>query len=204
MERMRESVFSEMDKNHDGFIDYNEFIHQTNTAEYKEDHGWKSLDEQRPFTDEELAEYVRQHHPELPPGAYELHQVQSGQPVPPGYQHPVPPGGYQQVPPGAYQQVPPGGYQQVPPGGYQQVPPGGYQHIPPQAYQQVPPGGYQQVPPGGHQQVPQGGHQQVPPAGYQQMHPVSQGGYQGNPGQQQQDGAQQQVNYFTDHLLPSH
>lgn len=203
MERMRESVFSEMDKNHDGFIDYNEFIHQTNTAEYKEDHGWKSLDEQRPFTDEELAEYVRQHHPELPPGAYELHQVQSGQPVPPGYQHPVPPGGYQQVPPGAYQ-VPPGGYQQVPPGGYQQVPPGGYQHIPPQAYQQVPPGGYQQVPPGGHQQVPQGGHQQVPPAGYQQMHPVSQGGYQGNPGQQQQDGAQQQVNYFTDHLLPSH
>nr|XP_023016613.1 nucleobindin-2 [Leptinotarsa decemlineata] len=189
MERMRESVFNEMDKNRDGFIDFNEFLHQTNTNDFKQDNGWQGLDEQKPFTDEELAEYIRQHEA--------ANQIPQGHQVPPAGYHQVPPGGYQeapqqvnynQVPQGGYQQVPPGGYQQVPPGGYQQVPQGGYQQNPngyqqhqqapqgnnqvPQVHQQVPPGGYQQVPPGGYQQVPHGGYQQ---GGYQQ---APQGGYQ--------------------------
>ncbi|CAG9862139.1 unnamed protein product [Phyllotreta striolata] len=210
MERMRESVFNEMDKNNDGFIDFDEFLRQTNSNDFKQDHGWQALDEQKAFSDEELAEYIRQHElQQIPPGVYQA--PSDGYPhAPPsnyqqgGYQqHPqVPPGGYQQQ--GGYQQhpqVPPGGYQQqqqVPPGGYQQqqVPPGGYQQ------QQVPPGGYQQqqVPPVGHQQqqVPPGGYQQqqVPPGGYQQQQ-VPPGGYQqqqhhqGNNPQAPQGGHQQ-------------
>lgn len=159
MERMRESVFKEMDTNHDGFIDYNEFWAQTHTKDFNQDHGWQAIDEQRPYTDEELAEYIRQHE-----AANQIYQGHPG-----GYQQ-VPPGAYQQVPPGGYQQVPPGGYQQVPPGAYQQVPPGGYHQVP-QGYQPPPPGGYQPIPPGAHQQIPlnqqaQGGYQQVPSGGY--------------------------------------
>lgn len=61
MERMRESVFKEVDTNKDGFIDYQEFLQQTKRNEYEKDSGWQGLDEQRPFTDEELDEYIRQH-----------------------------------------------------------------------------------------------------------------------------------------------
>lgn len=159
MERMRESVFNEMDKNQDGFIDYQEFVKQTNTNEFKQDHGWQGLDEQKVFTDEELAEYIRQQEAihagyQLPPGAYQ-----------------VPPGGYQQVPPGYPQ---PGGYQHS--GAYQQPHPDAYQQPHPDAYQQ----GYQGVPPG-QGQVPHSGYQNQggyqPHGGYQQGH-VPPGAYQ--------------------------
>lgn len=167
MERMRESVFKEMDTNRDGFIDYNEFWAQTHSKDFNQDHGWQSVDEQRPYTDEELAEYIRQHEAanqiyQAHPGAYQI--------PPSGYQQ-IPPGGYQQVPPGGYQQIPPGGYQQVPPGNYQQVPHGGYQQVP-QGYQPPPsPGQYQPIPPGAHQQVSpnqqsRSDYQQVPSGGY--------------------------------------
>ncbi|KAJ8936678.1 hypothetical protein NQ318_023145 [Aromia moschata] len=103
MERMRETVFKEMDRNNDGFIDYNEFYQQTNTNDFKQDHGWQALDEQRPYTDEELAEYIRQH------------QMMANQ-IPQGY-----PGGYQMHHDG-HQQGPPPGYQQLPSGAYQVAP----------------------------------------------------------------------------------
>lgn len=61
MERMRESVFKEVDTNKDGFIDYQEFLQQTKRNDYEKDNGWQGLDEQKPFTDEELDEYIRQH-----------------------------------------------------------------------------------------------------------------------------------------------
>ncbi|KAG5886570.1 hypothetical protein JTB14_011282 [Gonioctena quinquepunctata] len=159
MERMRESVFNEMDRNRDGFIDFQEFLQQTNSNDFKQDNGWQPLDEQRPFTDEELAEYIRQHE-----AANQIPQGYHQGPQQVNYHH-GPQGGYQQVPPGAHQQVPPGGYQQVPQG-YQQVHQGGHQQVPPGGYQQQ---GHQQ---GGHQQQPpQGGHQQQPPqGGYQQHH----------------------------------
>lgn len=41
MERMRESVFREMDTNRDQFIDYREFLQQTNSNDFKQDHGWQ-------------------------------------------------------------------------------------------------------------------------------------------------------------------
>lgn len=220
MERMRETVFNEMDTNHDGFIDYNEFIRQTNSNDFKQDHGWQALDEQKPYSDEELAEYVRQHQAmnqipqgyqqypqggyQVPPGGYQQHPAQGGYPnqqIPPGgYQQQVPPGGYQQqIPPGGYQNQPAqGGYQQqqpVPPGGYQQqAPQGGYQQVPPVAHQQ-------QVPPGVHQQQsPQGGYQQVPPiahqqqTGQQQVPPVVHQQQAGHVGGQQPQGVHEQVN----------
>ncbi|ENN75549.1 hypothetical protein D910_10277 [Dendroctonus ponderosae] len=63
MERMRESVFGEMDQNRDGFIDFQEFLRQTSSNNFKQDNGWQPLDEQtKPYTDEELAEYYRLHH----------------------------------------------------------------------------------------------------------------------------------------------
>lgn len=59
MERMRETVFQEVDMNRDGFIDFPEFLAQTKRNDFQQDHGWQALDEQKPYTDEELAEYIR-------------------------------------------------------------------------------------------------------------------------------------------------
>lgn len=61
MERMRESVFAEVDTNKDGFIDYSEFLNQTKRNDFQQDHGWKGLDEEKPYSDDELAEYIRAH-----------------------------------------------------------------------------------------------------------------------------------------------
>lgn len=61
MERMRETVFREVDVNRDGFIDFNEFMAQTKKNEFQQDHGWQSLDQQKPYTDEELEAYLRSH-----------------------------------------------------------------------------------------------------------------------------------------------
>lgn len=167
MERMRESVFHEMDTNQDGFIDFSEFMKQTNTNDFKQDHGWQSLDEQKPYTDEELADYILYNHAN-PPGydATGNHpHMQQDSPHQQAYQQ----NGYQQQPNAPYQHVPqgypqPGGYQsqgyQQPQGGHQQQQ-GGYQH------QQ---GGYPQQQ-GGHQQLhegyqqPQGAYQQAPNPG---------------------------------------
>lgn len=61
MERMRESVFKEMDTNKDGFIDFEEFLKQTKRPDFEQDNGWQGIDEQHQYTDEELDEYIRQH-----------------------------------------------------------------------------------------------------------------------------------------------
>lgn len=39
MERMREHFFKENDRNHDGLIDYNEFMMETQKAEFNQDEG---------------------------------------------------------------------------------------------------------------------------------------------------------------------
>ncbi|XP_076262989.1 nucleobindin 1 [Rhynchophorus ferrugineus] len=154
MERMRESVFREMDTNRDQFIDYREFLQQTNSNDFKQDHGWQTLDDQtKPYSDEELAEYIRQHH-----AANQIPQY--------GYQqYPQPPSGANQ---GVYQQVPQG--YQVPP--QQQFHPGQVPQMAPQqldlntneVYQhQQPPQQYQKMP----QQAMNNQGQQV----YQQNNP---------------------------------
>ncbi|XP_045463171.1 nucleobindin-2 [Harmonia axyridis] len=101
MERMREQVFREVDSNRDGFIDFQEFIAQTKKQDFNEDHGWNGLDEQKPYTDEELQEYISRH---------QMNQQQF-------QQHPPPVQYHQNAPPQA--QFHPGQVPQSPP---QQVP----------------------------------------------------------------------------------
>lgn len=40
MERMREHVFKEADRNKDGLISYEEFLEQTKREEFNRDPGW--------------------------------------------------------------------------------------------------------------------------------------------------------------------
>lgn len=53
MERMREHVFTEVDKNKDGFISYQEFLDQTKKQDFQEDKGWEGLDQNKQYTEEE-------------------------------------------------------------------------------------------------------------------------------------------------------
>lgn len=171
MERMRESVFNEMDVNRDQFIDYNEFLRQTKSTDFKQDNGWQGLDEQtRPYTDEELAEYIRQYH-----AANQIPQYGPGGPQYPAYQQQVPPN-QQQFHPGQVPQMAPQpldlNINEIHPG---QPQPPQQQYVPNNLNQQGQPPQYQQnfnnVPPSQHQPqqanvVPQQQGQQ-PPQQYQ-------------------------------------
>jgi hypothetical protein len=191
MERMRESVFKEVDVNRDGFIDYEEFLAQTKRNDFQQDHGWQGLDERRPYTDEELQEYIRQHQA--------ANQVPYGYPPPhPGY---APPPMYQQVPPGHHPNggpVHPGGVQmhpgQVPP---QQFHPGQVPQQHPQQLQGRQPDlntneVYPQHNQPNYQHHQQVNYQQAPPQPNYQHHPPQQAHYQPQPPQQPN---YQQVNY---------
>lgn len=61
MNRMREHVMNEVDKNKDKMISLEEFLESTKSEEFKKDEGWKSLDEQKVYSDEELEEFQRQY-----------------------------------------------------------------------------------------------------------------------------------------------
>ncbi|RZC31998.1 nucleobindin-2, partial [Asbolus verrucosus] len=172
MERMRESVFKEVDLNRDGFIDYDEFLAQTKRNDFQQDHGWQGLDEKRPYTEQELEEFIRQH--------------QLANQIPHGYPQGYPPNQqpYPGHPPVAYQQVPPGYHPNavpVHPGAMpqQQFHPG---QIPQQHPQQLP----GQLPDLNtneiHPQYKQQQHPNQPPQAYQQ--------YQQGPGSYQQPNYQ--------------
>ncbi|XP_066977561.1 nucleobindin-2-like isoform X1 [Macrobrachium rosenbergii] len=181
MERMREHVFRESDVNRDNLISFEEFIEQTKKTEFEQDEGWKGLDEQEIYSQQEYEAYQRQRDEEI------RKLVESGAiPPPPGYygSPPVQPAVYQGGPhPGLHpidavgipppQAVPVYGVQ---PQFHPNAVPQGYQAVPqvyqahPQGFQAVPPG-YQVVQPG--QAPPQGYHtissgQAIPP-GYQQV-----------------------------------
>lgn len=171
MERMREAVFKEIDANRDGFIDFTEFLQQTKKNNFDKDPGWKGLDEQKPYTDQELEEYVRRHHEMQQQQYYQNQQyMQHGRP-PPGY-HPqqgYPPQGHPQ------QGYPPQGHPQ--PGYHPQQghPQQGYhpqQGHPQQGYQQGYPPQQAHHPQGYPQQghgAPQGHPQGVPSQGHPQQ-----------------------------------
>ncbi|XP_075990563.1 nucleobindin 1 isoform X1 [Anticarsia gemmatalis] len=198
MERMREHVFKENDRNRDGLIDFNEFMTETQKAEFNQDEGWKTIEENQIYTQNEYEEYEKRKMDELrylqQRGLVDGH----GQPLP-GAQHQIHQAlqqyhHYQQQQ--AYQQMPHHGQQQqyYPPGqGPQgQMPPGQvpqYQQYP----QGQPPQYHGQVPQ--YQQVPQGQYQQgVPPAGQQQYQqaPPPQGQQQYQQGQPPQGQQQYQ------------
>uniref|UniRef100_T1KGQ0 EF-hand domain-containing protein n=1 Tax=Tetranychus urticae TaxID=32264 RepID=T1KGQ0_TETUR len=55
--RMREHVYKEADKNKDGLISQKEFIELTQKTEFERDEGWKGIDEQQMFNEDELRQY---------------------------------------------------------------------------------------------------------------------------------------------------
>ncbi|XP_076328709.1 nucleobindin-2-like isoform X2 [Tachypleus tridentatus] len=58
--RMREHVYSEADKDKDKRISQKEFLDLTQQQDFEENEGWKGLDEQTSFSEEELKEYERE------------------------------------------------------------------------------------------------------------------------------------------------
>ena len=173
MERMREHVFKESDKNKDRMISYEEFLAETQRDEYNKDEGWETLDEEEEpeFTEEEFHQFEQQRQQEV------QKMMQMGQ-LPQGYPYPNIPA------------MPPVGFGH--PGGYPQ---GGYPH--PQAGQFGPPmPGMDRNGVPMHGSVPgQPAHPQFVPGlppnqqpGYQPPQPQQ---FQGQP-QQQFQGQQQQ------------
>ncbi|XP_052235551.1 nucleobindin-2-like isoform X2 [Dreissena polymorpha] len=64
MARMREHVFSEIDLDKDRLISQEEFMKYTKSNEFEKDEGWKTVDEQQNFTEEEYQRYeqmLREH-----------------------------------------------------------------------------------------------------------------------------------------------
>jgi hypothetical protein len=65
MERMREHVFSESDKDGNNLISYEEFLSETKKEDFEKDQGWDTLDDEDPFSDEEFRAYEMQRQREL-------------------------------------------------------------------------------------------------------------------------------------------
>lgn len=65
MERMREHVFNEADRNKDGLIDFQEFIDQTKRDEFQKDPGWDTVDTEKVYTHEEYLEFERRRQEEI-------------------------------------------------------------------------------------------------------------------------------------------
>jgi len=102
MARMREHVYTEMDRDKDGLISLQEFLQEEKEADFNQDPGWKTIDEEAPiFTDEELRKFEEQFGPpgHKAPGA-QGHQA----PGAPGHQAPAPGGAPGQQQPN-YQQI---------------------------------------------------------------------------------------------------
>lgn len=192
MERMREHVFKEADKDKDHLISFSEFLDQTKREEFNRDPGWDTVDNVPQYTHEEYLEFERKRreeidrlvregklktHPDMPPG-YELHNDPNQ--LPSHLQYPPPP-------PPHFQQYPQQGQQQQ----QQQHHPGQQVNLQSnQVYQTV------QQPPVQQQQQPQ---YQQPPVQQQQYQPPPppapqaqpQGNYQQQAGQPQQQQYQQ-------------
>jgi len=71
MNRMREHVFTEMDKNSDKLISMDEFIQTTNEKEFEKNEEWKSIEDEPAFDDNEFKHYSQEHTSTPPLG----HQV---------------------------------------------------------------------------------------------------------------------------------
>lgn len=50
----------QIDKDKDGFVSLDEFMTASKADEFDKDEGWKSVEEEHPYTDDELAEFERQ------------------------------------------------------------------------------------------------------------------------------------------------
>jgi len=178
MERMREHVFKESDKDKNRMISYDEFLAETERDEFEKDPGWDSLDDEELYTDEEFQRFEREREDQI------KNLIESGQ-MPPGYPYPNIPG----MPPPGY-----GGgfgYAPLPGGPVQGVNPHGvpmHGSVPGQpAYPQFAPG---QLPPQQHQPQFAPQQQQQP-----QFAPQQQQQPQFAPQQQPQFAPQQQPQF---------
>lgn len=62
LERMREHLYGEVDKNKDALISYEEFLDYTKSPEFTADLGWDTVDHDLHFTADEYLEYEKQRH----------------------------------------------------------------------------------------------------------------------------------------------
>nr|XP_018904057.1 PREDICTED: involucrin-like [Bemisia tabaci] len=147
LERMREHYYNEVDKNKDRLISLEEFIASTQQAEFRQDDGWKPVNEQQVYSQEELRQFeMQQHHinqliaeGKLPPSAaYQYHGLP-----------PQPPHGYHYDPNAVPYNQPQYQAPQYHGAQYQAVHPAQYQAAPPQQFQGA--GGH-------HAQYPAGAH----------------------------------------------
>ncbi|CAF4628944.1 unnamed protein product, partial [Rotaria sp. Silwood2] len=60
MDRMREHVMKEFDKNNDRMLSYEEFQHGINTKEAQNDQGWQSLEDSTVYSDQEFQSFSDQ------------------------------------------------------------------------------------------------------------------------------------------------
>lgn len=65
MERMREAFYRETDLNHDNLISMDEFITRTKKADFQQETGWETVDNQPQFTHEEYLEFERRRQQEI-------------------------------------------------------------------------------------------------------------------------------------------
>ncbi|XP_076370081.1 nucleobindin-2-like isoform X2 [Tachypleus tridentatus] len=105
--RMREHIYNEADKDKDKRISQKEFFDLTQRDDFEKDEGWKGIDEQLLFTEEELKEYEKQRAAQLQKHFEAQKQAANIQGVPPQYVHYPPPqygvppqyAGHQGIPP---------------------------------------------------------------------------------------------------------
>lgn len=60
MERMREHVFNEVDLNRDRLVSWDEFKHMSEQPNFEKDEGWKTIDQNEIYTNEELKQFEQQ------------------------------------------------------------------------------------------------------------------------------------------------
>ncbi|KAL4225637.1 hypothetical protein ACF0H5_016326 [Mactra antiquata] len=87
MARMREHVFEELDKDKDRLISMEEFLTYTASQEFEKDDGWKTVDEEQNFTDEEYERYeqmLREHEERMRAQGLDPNMAQPGM-VPVGH-----------------------------------------------------------------------------------------------------------------------
>jgi len=60
MERMREHVFNEVDINRDRLISWEEFKTMSEQPNFEKDEGWKTIDQNEIYTNEELKQFEHQ------------------------------------------------------------------------------------------------------------------------------------------------
>ncbi|RNA12552.1 nucleobindin-2 isoform X1 [Brachionus plicatilis] len=61
MNRMREHVFGEIDKNKDRLVSLDEFVESTKSREFKQNEEWKGVDDEAQFSEDQIREYSQAH-----------------------------------------------------------------------------------------------------------------------------------------------